>query len=187
MGHPMSRLNLQDLRRLVFPVPALLDAVLTFDREHNGWLWLATAPSLTIEAGGALKIEATRAGATAAETASRQPAWVAAALLQYCFKRRIPIPRHCSKTIEVLPDGIALLIEMSLSLPPLELSAAALAGGNLQRAAATEAPDTASEADPATADAVGADANYSTAATGATLESGEAVAEAKPEVLTSAA
>jgi hypothetical protein len=120
----MSRLTLQDSRRLKFTVPALLDAALTFDREHNGWLWRASAHSLVIDAGGtgAVTIRARKSGATEPETVNRSPAWVAAALLQYCFKRRIPIPRNGTKTISVLPDGLLLLVEVAMQLAPLELS-----------------------------------------------------------------
>jgi hypothetical protein len=49
-GTAMSRLTLQETRRLKFAVPALLDAALTFDREHNGWLWRASDHALSIDA-----------------------------------------------------------------------------------------------------------------------------------------
>jgi len=133
----MGRLTLQDSRRLKFTVPALLDAVLTFDREHNGWLWRASAHSLLIEAGGggAVTIEACKAGTAAPETVNRSPAWVAAALLQYCFKRRIPVPRNGTKTIEVLADGmgVALRVEVTMVLPALELSSDALSAAEKPR------------------------------------------------------
>jgi hypothetical protein len=134
----MSRLTLQDSRRLKFTVPALLDAALTFDREHNGWLWRASDHSLVIDAGGAgaVTIRARKTAATDFETVNRSPAWVAAALLQYCFKRRIPIPRHGTKTISVLPDGVVMLVEVSMVLPPLELTRDVLNAAERQGAAA---------------------------------------------------
>lgn len=137
----MGRLTLQDSRRLKFSVPALLDAALTFDREHNGWLWRASDHSLLIDAGGAgaVTIRARKSGAAGFETVNRSPAWVAAALLHYCFKRRIPIPRHGAKVISVLPDGVALLVEVTITLPALELSGAALGAAERQGAAEAEA------------------------------------------------
>jgi hypothetical protein len=138
----MSRLTLQDSRRLKFTVPALLDAALTFDREHNGWLWRASDHSLLLDTGGtgAVTIQARKAGATAFETVNRSPAWVAAALLHYCFKRRIPIPRQGTKTISVLPDGVAMLVETTMVLPALELTRDVLGAAERQGAAATATP-----------------------------------------------
>jgi hypothetical protein len=134
----MTRLTLQDSRRLKFTVPALLDAALTFDREHNGWLWRAADHSLVIDAGGggAVTIQARKSGATAFETVNRSPAWVAAALLQYCFKRRIPIPRAGTKTLEVLPDGVVMLVEVTMALPALELTREVLEAASRHGAAA---------------------------------------------------
>lgn len=134
----MSRLTLQDSRRLKFAVPALLDAALTFDREHNGWLWRASDHSLSIDAGGAgaVTIRARKSGATDFETVNRSPAWVAAALLQYCFKRRIPVPRQGTKTISVLPDGVVMRVEVNMLLPPLELTRDVLNAAERQGVAA---------------------------------------------------
>jgi hypothetical protein len=133
----MSRLTLQDSRRLKFAVPALLDAALTFDREHNGWMWRASEHSLLIDEGGtgAVTIRARKPGGTEFETVKRSPAWVAAALLQYCFKRRIPIPRNGTKTISVLPDGVVMLVEVTLALPPLELTPDVLGAAERQQGA----------------------------------------------------
>jgi len=147
----MSRLTLQDSRRLKFTIPALLDAVLTFDREHNGWMWRARGQSLVIDVGGggAVTIFATRNGAAAPEQINRTPAWVAAALLHYCFKRRIPIPRHGTKMLEVLPEGIAMRVEIEVSLPALELTSESWDAVERQRVAGAVV-DAASSPDPAT-------------------------------------
>ncbi len=148
----MTRLTLLESRRLKFTVPALLDAVLTFDREHNGWLWRASGHSLVIEAGGggAITVRACRSGSSTAEDVARSPAWVAAALLQYCFKRRIPVPRVGTKAISVTPDGVELVIEIALVLPALELSTHGIATAAGQRIA-QDAPTDAAPAVVATA------------------------------------
>ncbi len=131
----MHRLALREIRRLKFTVPALLDAALTFDREHNGWLWRASDHSLWVEAGGggAVTIRASRGGTP--EDVARSPAWMAAALLHYCFKRRIPVPRSGTKTIAVTPEGVDLVIEVALQLPALELDARGIAMATAQRSA----------------------------------------------------
>ena len=38
---------------------------------------------------------------------------VAAVLLKYCFKTRIPIPRTCEKSLQVIGDNIALKITIN--------------------------------------------------------------------------
>lgn len=133
----MHRLTLQESRRLKFTVPALLDAALTFDREHNGWLWRASGHSLVIDAGGggAVTIRACRSGSSTPEEVARTPAWVAAALLHYCFKRRIPVPRSGTKAIAATPEGVELVIEIALVLAALELSAHGVATAAGQRIA----------------------------------------------------
>lgn len=39
---------------------------------------------------------------------------LAAALVLFCIKNRIPLPRHSRKTIKIVPDGIALVIGIGL-------------------------------------------------------------------------
>ena len=141
----MHRLALQESRRLKFTVPALLDAALTFDREHNGWLWRASGHSMVIDAGGGgtVTIRACRSGSSTPEDVVRTPAWVAAALLHYCFTRRIPVPRSGTKAISATPEGVELVIEIALVLPALELSAhgiATAAGQHIAQDAPTDTP-----------------------------------------------
>ena len=42
---------------------------------------------------------------------------IAAAIVNYCLTMRVPMPRSSTKTIQVLPDGIALVLENTLMLP----------------------------------------------------------------------
>ena len=39
---------------------------------------------------------------------------LAAALVLFCIKHQIPLPRHSRKTIKIVPDGIALVVGMGL-------------------------------------------------------------------------
>ena len=122
----MSKLQINDHRRITVPYPLVLDAALAFDRQHNGWLWRASGHTLTIlpAADCSIAIGARRSGAAETASVERSAAWVAAALLQYCFKRRIPIPRQSCKGVELTPAGIDLIISTSVALLPIELSAA---------------------------------------------------------------
>lgn len=146
----MNKLPLHEHRRISFPFPLVLDAALAFDREHNGWLWRASDHVLTISpaADGSIAIRARRSGSIEPESAERSAAWVAAALLQYCFKRRIPIPRQGSKRIELVTEAIDLVIATSVALLPIELSAMAA-----RAAMAAVQPAPAAAAAPVAADA----------------------------------
>ncbi|MFO1455441.1 MAG: hypothetical protein U1F18_04275 [Steroidobacteraceae bacterium] len=138
----MNKLQVNEHRRITFSFPLVLDAALSFDREHNGWLWRASGHALTIApvADGSLSIRALRSGATEPEVVERSAAWVAAALLHYCFKRRIPIPRQGNKRIELVTDAIDLVIATTVQVLPIELQTseagrapAATAGGTPER------------------------------------------------------
>ena len=122
----MTKLQINDYRRITVPYPLVLDAALAFDREHNGWLWRASEHTLTIlpAADCSIAIGARRSGAAETASVERSAAWVAAALLQYCFKLRIPIPRQSCKGVELTSAGIDLIISTSVALLPIELSAA---------------------------------------------------------------
>lgn len=137
----MNKLQLNEHRRITFSFPLVLDAALSFDREHNGWLWRASSPVMTIApvADGSISVRALRSGATEPEVADRSAAWVAAALLHYCFKRRIPIPRQGSKRIELVTDAIDLVIATTVQVLPIELQASD--AGRLPNATANAATD----------------------------------------------
>ena len=53
----MSKLTLKERRRLEFTGALLREAVLTFDREHNGRLWRAVNPSVMVVGRGDGRIE----------------------------------------------------------------------------------------------------------------------------------
>ena len=78
---------------------------------------------------GSISIQALRSGAATPESAERNAAWVAAALLNYCFRRRIPIPRQGNKRIELVTEAIELVISTTQQVLPIELQAGALARG----------------------------------------------------------
>jgi hypothetical protein len=144
----MNKLSLSEHRRISFSFPLVLDAALAFDREHNGWLWRASNHALTIApvADGSLSIQALRSGASAPETSERNAAWVAAALLNYCFRRRIPIPRQGHKRIELVTDAIELVIATTVQVLPIELQGSALARSTMPPAAPETQPAAAAAA-----------------------------------------
>jgi hypothetical protein len=125
----MNKFTLRERREIAFTAAMVLDAALVFDREHNGGIWRGSGHALQFDPAGdgAIVLLAVKAGMTEATRTAFGAAWVAAALLHYCFKRRIPMPRHATKRIERAGDGIKLVIETSTSMLPVELAGAALA------------------------------------------------------------
>ena len=64
------------------------------------------------EARGAVRLESFDQNSDASEVVELSPEVVAAALLRYCIRNRIPIPKNASKSIQVHGEDIALAIRM---------------------------------------------------------------------------
>jgi hypothetical protein len=114
----MGKLALKERRYVEFTRQLLQEAVLAFDREHNGRLWRAVNPIVSVVPGGdgRIEIESAAAEGSARERVDRSAAWVAAALLHFCFAYRIPIPRQATKRIEPIERGLQLVIELTISV-----------------------------------------------------------------------
>jgi hypothetical protein len=127
----VPKLLVHESRRLLLPLATAVDAVLELDREHGGTLGLGkiTAVSVQADADAVLVLSVERAGSLAVQRAFTKAA-LAAAFIHYCWKSRIPLPRHGTKRIEVVPEGFAIIIEGTVHLTrrhgPLPQSAAPL-------------------------------------------------------------
>jgi hypothetical protein len=100
-------------RRLVLPLETAVDAVLELDRERGGRLSLASITDARIETGEDPALVLTMEHPDTVAPAQRRyslPA-VAAAAIHYCWKNKIPIPRKVAKSIEIVPEGFALLLQ----------------------------------------------------------------------------
>jgi hypothetical protein len=76
---------------------------------------------------------------------------VAAAIVNYCVTMRVPIPRNSTKSIQVLGDGVALLLENTVMLQSRHEELSTLPAGSVRPpanaaagdpSAAAPAPDT---------------------------------------------
>ncbi|MDE2051733.1 MAG: hypothetical protein KGJ72_12020, partial [Gammaproteobacteria bacterium] len=76
---------------------------------------------------------------------------VAAAIVNYCLTMRVPIPRNSTKSIQVLVDGVALVLENTVMLQSRHEELSTLPAGSVQppitpaeseASAAAPAPDT---------------------------------------------
>lgn len=114
----MPKLLIYETRRLVLPLQTVVDAILELDRERGGRLSLAAITDARIETGDnpGLVLQLTQADALSGETRRYSLPAIAAAVIHYCWKARIPLPRHWSKSIEIVPEGFALALQGSVEI-----------------------------------------------------------------------
>ncbi len=109
----MPKVLIYESRRLVLPLETVVDAVLELDRERGGRLSIATLTDAQIEAGEnpGLILEAQQPEALEPERRRYPLPAIAAAVIHYCWKTRVPLPRNWTKTIEIVPEGFALALQ----------------------------------------------------------------------------
>lgn len=115
----MSKLLIYESRRLVVPIETVVDAVIELDREHGGRLSFATIADARIETGEdpGLLLEVLHTDSVEAEPRRFSLPAVAAAVIHYCWKCRIPMPRGLTKSIEIVPEGFALALQGTIEVP----------------------------------------------------------------------
>jgi hypothetical protein len=111
----MAKVRVQEIRRLVLPIETVVDAVLELDRSHGGTLAIGKLMEARVETGTAsgltlVVIQGSGSAAAAVQKHYTLPA-VAAAVIHYCFRARIPLPRQATKSIEIVPEGFQLTIQ----------------------------------------------------------------------------
>jgi hypothetical protein len=115
LGIVMAKVRIQELRRLMLPVETVVDAVLELDRSHGGSLAVGQLTEVRVQTGaepGLTLVVMQGSGSHAAPLQKHYtlPA-VAAAVIHYCFRARIPLPRQGTKSIEIVADGFQLTIQ----------------------------------------------------------------------------
>jgi len=95
------------------PLETAVDAVLELDREHGGSLARGAVVEARIETGPEAGLAlAVRYANSVDDERRRYPlAAVAAAVIHYCWRMRIPLPRHGTKSIEVTAEGFTIIIQ----------------------------------------------------------------------------
>jgi hypothetical protein len=110
----MAKVRIQEVRKLLFSIETVVDAVLELDRSHGGTLAIGKLMEVRVETGNApgltlVVMQGSGGSAAAIQKHYTLPA-VAAAAIHYCFRARVPLPRQGTKSIEVVPDGFQLTI-----------------------------------------------------------------------------
>ena len=114
----MPKVLIYETRRLILPLETVVDAVLDLDREQGGKLSMATVTDARIQAGteAALILEIQAPEALGRERRSYPLPAIAAAVIRYCWKNKVPLPRTWAKSIEIVPEGFALSLHGSVEI-----------------------------------------------------------------------
>lgn len=114
----MPKLLIYESRRLVLPLETVVDAVLEFDRERGGRLSLAAITDARIETGENpnLLLEVQHPESLQTEQHRYSLPAIAAALIHYLWKAKVPLPRSATKSIEIVPEGFALALQCTVEL-----------------------------------------------------------------------
>jgi hypothetical protein len=142
----MAKVRVHELRKLTLPIETVVDAVLELDRSHGGTLAIGKLMEARVETGTApgltlVVIQGSGSAAAAVQKHYTLPA-VAAAVIHYCFRARIPLPRHATKSIEVVAEGFQLTIQTTTEVLRLhselpQVSQVAVGGGQADPIVAT--------------------------------------------------
>jgi hypothetical protein len=116
----MAKVRVQELRKLMLPIETVVDAVLELDRSHGGSLAMGKLMEARVETGAepGLTLVVIQGSGNAAAAVQKHYglAAVAAAVIHYCFRARIPLPRQSTKSIEIVADGFQLTIHTKLEV-----------------------------------------------------------------------
>ena len=97
-------------RQIVFSNQMLIQALAEFDRDHERKFLPGKAITCTVS--GDEQVRAVLSFGTLAEpdqsSIEIETNRLAAALLRYCMKHRIPIPRRAKKVLRATGDGVSL-------------------------------------------------------------------------------
>ncbi len=150
----MANTLIYETRRLQFPLDTLVDALIELEDKQGHWPPNAAVVGAAIEdlGGGnatvVLSVHRPESGQVG-ESRYTSP-MIAAAIVNYCVTMRVPMPRNSSKSIQVVEDGIALVLENTVILQNRHEERSTLPAGSVRPAAglretapAAPEPDTA--------------------------------------------
>ena len=176
----MANTLIHENRRLQFPLDTLVDALIELENKQGHWPSKATVVGASIDnsgdanAGVILSIHRPEGGEVIERRYSLP--MLAAAIVNYCLTVRVPIPRNSTKSIQVLADSVALVLENTVMLQSRHEELSTLPAGSVRTVptAATSANTPPEEAVPPSE---GAPPSGAAAANGAVPSNGTAPAD----------
>jgi len=134
-------------RRLQFPLDTLVDALIELENKQGHWPAKATVVGASIDnsgdanAGVILSVHRPEGGEVIERRYSLP--MLAAAIVNYCLTVRVPIPRNSTKSIQVLADSVALVLENTVMVQSRHEELSTLPAGSVQTVpSASTAADT---------------------------------------------
>lgn len=131
----MPNTLIYETRRLQFPLDTLVDALIELEVKQGHWPPKATAVGATIDnlGGGNAFVVLSVHRPQNDEVSERRYSspMIAAAIVNYCVTMRVPIPRNSSKSIQVLADGVALVLENTVILQSRHSERSTLPAGSV--------------------------------------------------------
>jgi hypothetical protein len=115
----MAKVSIREVRQLMVPVETAVDAVLQLDRDRGGVLALGNLLGAQVESGEepGMVVSVRLAGTGDVDHRRFSLPEIAAAIINYCWQSRIPLPRHGTKTLEVISGGFTFTVETTSQLP----------------------------------------------------------------------
>lgn len=134
----MAAVTIRESRQLVLPLQTVLDAVVHFDRRTHGTLLRGEVvraefvPGASLESG--LDVAVLTPDEHVIEWRHFSLVEVAAAIIQFCRAKRIPLPFAGTKSLSITRQGAAFSIENTVEVAPPRKVDADIAGRPLRYA-----------------------------------------------------
>ena len=142
---PVPNTLIHESRRLQFPLDTLVDALIELEDKQGHWPSRATVVGASIDNPGegdaCVVLSVHRSDSDKVSERRYALPVVAAAIVNYCVTMRVPIPRNSTKSIQVLADGVALMLENTVMLQSRHEELSTLPAGSVRppsNAAASE-------------------------------------------------
>lgn len=133
---PVANTLIHETRRLQFPLDTLVDALIELEDKQGHWASKATVVGASIDNPGdgdaCVVLSVHRSDSDEVSERRYTLAVVAAAIVNYCLTMRVPIPRNSTKSIQVLSDGVALMLENTVMLQSRHEELSTLPAGSVQ-------------------------------------------------------
>ncbi|HEX8757884.1 MAG TPA: hypothetical protein VF745_16220 [Steroidobacteraceae bacterium] len=132
----MPNTLIHESRRLQFPLDTLVDALIELEDKQGHWPSRATVVGASIDKPGegdaCVVLSVHRSDSDKVSERRYALPVVAAAIVNYCVTMRVPIPRNSTKSIQVLADGVALMLENTVMLQSRHEELSTLPAGSVR-------------------------------------------------------
>ncbi len=110
---------MRELRCIVFSETELLNAIIERRRQSRESLPVGTIRGVTFSRRGGVSATLVVVDDYGEDRSVKIPvSELAAALVSYCIERKIPMPRHSTRSLEVIDGAVTLLLELSDKAAP---------------------------------------------------------------------